>query len=122
MILKKEYYVELSWWRWAQLRALLAWSRHSGGFARMLGADGKNAWQLGPIKTQHSRKVPVLNQTLDENEMRLARQICPTRAIIHDLSKGWEISSPRCIACGLCYACAPHSLSPSSETLGSFVP
>jgi len=114
MILKREHYADLSWWQWAKLRMALAWSRYTGGFARVLGADGDKAWQTGPLKLRHERSQPRTTSTIVENEMRLAAAICPTNAIVQDVTSGWKLHIPRCISCGLCYPVAPQSLVPSA--------
>ena len=122
MILKREHYAELSWWRWARLRMILAWSRYTGGFARVLGADGDKAWQTGPLKLRHERSQPRATASIVENEMRLAAAICPTHAIERDVTTGWRLSIPRCISCGLCYPVAPNSLVPSAAHNSSMLP
>jgi len=121
MILKRNHYLELSWWQWARLRAVLAWSRYTGGFARTLGADGQKAWQAGPLKLRQERSIPSFTTTVKENEMRLAKEICPTYAIQHFAKNGWKIVIPRCISCGLCYPIAPQSLAPRAQ-VGPILP
>lgn len=114
MILKRENYTDLPLWRWAQLRAILAWARMSGGFSRALGLEREklNLQSLG--ERPLSRDIPVLTRTLDEAELRLAAAVCPTRAI-HRPTKHWQLEAQLCVRCGLCYVCAPTSLAPGTE-------
>ncbi|MFP5459543.1 MAG: hypothetical protein ACLGG7_12475 [Bacteriovoracia bacterium] len=111
MILKRENYTDLPLWRWAQLRAVLAWARMSGGFSRALGLEREklNLHSLG--ERPLSREIPELTRTLDDAELTLAAAICPTRAI-QQTSKKWQIETQLCVRCGLCYVCAPTSLAP----------
>jgi hypothetical protein len=37
MIIRREHYAELSWWKWTKLRGRLFWSRLTGGLPRVLG-------------------------------------------------------------------------------------
>lgn len=114
MILKRENYTDLPLWRWAQLRGLLAWARMTGGFSRALGLEREklNLQSIG--ERQLSREIPTLTATPVEAELSLAAAICPTRAI-HQKSKKWQMEQQLCVRCGLCYVCAPTSLTPTTE-------
>lgn len=113
MILKRENYTELPLWRWFQLRAILAWTRLSGGFTRALGLE-REALNLTTIGERAlSRAVPALAAAPDARELALAASACPTRAI-RSRSGAWEIEAQRCVRCGLCYVCAPQSLVPAA--------
>ncbi len=121
MILPREYYADLSWWKWLVLRVKLSWWRYSGGFARALGADGERAWQLGSLNMNDQRGLVSFTETLVENELRLAQLICPTDVIQHDAKNKWRLEVARCISCGLCYPLAPQSLAPQTQG-GSVLP
>ena len=122
MILQRQHYTELPWWKWAQLRAILAWTRISGGFAHAVGIDRLLLKSTTTVRIQHLRVPPKLQIQIIESEMLEASQICPTKAIIQDKKKNWNISLPQCISCGLCYLKAPQSLAPSVESVIIMVP
>jgi hypothetical protein len=115
MILQRQHYTELPWWKWAHLRGILAWTRISGGFARAVGIDRLLLKSTTTVRMQHCRMPPQLQTQIIESEMHEASEICPTKAIIRDKKNNWNINLCRCISCGLCYLKAPQSLAPSVE-------
>lgn len=115
MILQRQHYAELPWWRWAHLRATLALARMTGGFGRSLGIE--RAVRLNTSLNPHSHRViPEITTKKIEVELAAAEAICPTGAIKHSGKGGWKIKESRCISCGLCYPCAPQSLAPSASS------
>jgi ferredoxin len=113
MILNRAYYTELSWTRWAKTRMSLIWLRMRGALRREL-QSAKPTYHLdGPYDSYGVR--PVIGPEIDFNEMNLAQKVCPTAAIESE-SNYWKINDSRCIACGLCFLCAPKSLLKGDST------
>jgi ferredoxin len=116
MILQREHYTELPWWKWAQLRMILAWARLFGGFARAVGVDRLRLKSTASIARRQFRRPPIIQAKIIESEMLEAEAICPTGAVFQDKKKAWNINVSRCISCGLCYLRAPQSLAPAAES------
>ncbi len=122
MILQRQHYTELSWWKWARLRMVLAWARLFGGFARAVGVDRLIFKSTASIARRQFRMPPLIQAKNIETEMLEAASICPTGAFFQDKKKAWNINVSRCISCGLCYLRAPQSLAPSAETASVQIP
>ena len=54
MIIRRENYSELSWWKWTRLRGILAWARFTGGFARSLRLENTGVMQAS---SQHNSQT-----------------------------------------------------------------
>lgn len=122
MILQRQHYTELPWWKWAQLRLILAWARLSGGFARAVGVDRLRLKSTASLARRQFRMPPIIQAKIIETEMQEAEAICPTGAIFQNKKQAWNINVSRCISCGLCYLRAPQSLAPSAENAQLHVP